>query len=79
MKVIIDNAPLSAVALSAGLDREITDGSNLDDKGTPVAANPDQRAANRLQITYTGTIPNDNRAVITRVVNLVPIAANWCP
>jgi len=62
-------AALPAASTAAGLSRTISTGT----------ANSDQRLANRLQITYTGTIPNDNRAVITRVVNLVPIAANWCP
>jgi type II secretory pathway pseudopilin PulG len=34
-------------------------------------------AANRLQLTYTGAYQGSN--VTTRVVNLIPTAANWCP
>lgn len=34
-------------------------------------------AANRLQLTYTGS--NQGSVVTTRVVNLIPTAANWCP
>jgi type II secretory pathway pseudopilin PulG len=34
-------------------------------------------AANRLQWTYTGS--RDGNTVVTRVVNLVPTAALWCP
>lgn len=62
-------AALPAATSAAGISRTITDGTNPEDA--------DQRAAHRLQITYTGSIAN--KPVITRVVNLVPTAANWCP
>jgi hypothetical protein len=32
---------------------------------------------NLLQITYTATISGS--AVSTRVINVIPTAANWCP
>lgn len=62
-------AALPAASTAAGISRSITDGTNPND--------PDQRAAHRLRITYAGSIAN--RPVVTRVVNLVPTAANWCP
>lgn len=34
-------------------------------------------AANRLQLTYTGSVSGNT--VVTRVVNLIPTAAAWCP
>ena len=34
-------------------------------------------AENRLQLTYTGSYQGS--VVTTRVVNLIPTAANWCP
>ena len=42
-----------------------------------VSTSPSPNPTNRLRITYTGTISGST--VSTRVVNLIPTAANWCP
>lgn len=44
---------------------------------TRSVSSPSPNPTNLLRIAYTGTISGST--VITRVVNLVPTAANWCP
>jgi hypothetical protein len=38
---------------------------------------PNLNPTNLLQITYTGTLSGSR--VITRMINVIPTAANWCP
>lgn len=44
---------------------------------TRTVARPDPNPTNLLRISYTGTYGGS--AVSTRVVSLIPTAANWCP
>jgi hypothetical protein len=49
----------------AGLSRSVT------------SPNPNPNPTNLLKITYIGTLSGSR--VITRMINVIPTAANWCP